>query len=124
MLPSVAQSINIAPHVAILVHMGKDIPTGTVHDEIPRDLVRVLNSDSKMLAAWNNITPLARNEFICWVIDAKKPETRTRRILVAQDKLRRGERRPCCWLGCTHRTDKPLSPSVKGILEKRRQIPL
>jgi predicted aconitase len=80
----------------------------------------VIKANAEMHHAWNDITPLARNEFICWIEDAKKPETRTRRILIAKDKLLRGERRPCCWIGCPHRTDKEISPSVKAILEKRR----
>ena len=69
------------------------VPRGTVH-QLPDDLRAMLVGDAIVLAAWNDITPLARNEFICWVIDAKKPETRQRRILVAKDKLSRGERRP------------------------------
>lgn len=96
------------------------IETGTVHT-LPADLRAMLVADKIVLAAWNDITPLARNEFICWVLEAKKPETRAKRILVAKDKLSRGERRPCCWIGCIHRPDKPLSPSIKGILEKRRK---
>lgn len=91
---------------------------GTVHT-LPDDLRKTLSSNAVMLERWQDITPLARNEFICWIIDAKKPETRAHRIDVAEDKLLRGERRPCCWIGCIHRTDKAISPSVKGILEKR-----
>lgn len=86
---------------------------------MPADLRGTLSSNPAMLERWNDITPLARNEFICWITSAVKAETRAHRILVARDKLARGERRPCCWIGCTHRTDKPISPSVKGILEKR-----
>lgn len=97
-----------------------DILGGTVH-ELPADVKEMLTANQAVLAAWQDITPLARNEFICWVLEAKKPETRAKRILVAKDKLSRGERRPCCWIGCIHRPDKPLSPSVKGILEKRRK---
>jgi hypothetical protein len=91
---------------------------GTVH-KLPADLKAALVANAAVQVAWQDITPLARNEFICWVEDAKKPETRTKRIAVAVDKLARGERRPCCWIGCTHRPDKPLSPSVAGILAKR-----
>ncbi len=75
---------------------------GTVH-VLPSDLQKTLHADPKMLAAWQDITPLARNEFICWITDAKKAETRVKRIAVAKDKLHRGERRPCCWAGCIHR---------------------
>lgn len=78
------------------------ILSGTVH-RTPTDLKGALTQDSAVLSRWNDITPLARNEFICWITSAVKPETRKRRIMVAKDKLRRGERRPCCWAGCIHR---------------------
>ncbi len=80
----------------------KDFPGGTVH-QLPQDL-RVALSDSNVAsAAWLDITPLARNEFICWVESAKLIETRQRRIRIAIDKLEIGQRRPCCWSGCPHR---------------------
>ena len=78
------------------------LPNGTVH-HLPADLRTALSAHAVPYAAWCDITPLARNEFICWITSAKKPETRTRRITIALDKLTRGERRPCCWAGCIHR---------------------
>lgn len=78
------------------------IPGGTVH-RLPSDVRAALQANSRMLAAWIDITPLARNEFICWITDAKKQETRSRRIDVARSKLLSGQRRPCCWAGCLHR---------------------
>ena len=86
---------------------------------MPPDLKKRLLSDSKVLAAWEDITPLARNEFICWVEDAKKPETRARRIKRTAEELAQGERRPCCWVGCVHRTDKELSPTQKWMVAKK-----
>lgn len=86
---------------------------------MPADLKEKLLSDSKVLAAWEDITPLARNEFICWVEDAKKPETRARRIKRTAEELAQGERRPCCWVGCVHRTDKELSPTQKWVVAKK-----
>lgn len=80
----------------------KTISGGTVHD-LPADLKKLLLVHPKMLEAWEDITPLARNEFICWIEDAKKPETRAKRMDVARSKLEGGERRPCCWPGCRHR---------------------
>ena len=59
--------------------------------------------DPKALAAWRDITPLARNEWICWVTSPKKPETRARHIQRAKEDLAAGKRRPCCWPGCPHR---------------------
>lgn len=47
--------------------------------------------------------PFARNEFICWIEDAKQHVTRERRIRRTGEELEEGKRRPCCWPGCTHR---------------------
>jgi uncharacterized protein YdeI (YjbR/CyaY-like superfamily) len=78
------------------------IPGGVVHT-LPADLRSALLSTPEALAVWNDITPLARNEWICWVSDAKKDETRAKRIAQAQENLADGKRRPCCWPGCKHR---------------------
>jgi uncharacterized protein YdeI (YjbR/CyaY-like superfamily) len=75
---------------------------GTVH-EIPADLKKKLLSNPKIKTLWDDITPLARNEWICWVTSAKKLETRSHRIDVAESKMQGGMRRPCCWAGCPHR---------------------
>ena len=75
---------------------------GVVH-KLPRDLRAALIGNRDALEAWNHITPLARNEFICWVEDAKQQKTRERRIRRTQEELEEGQRRPCCWPGCKHR---------------------
>jgi uncharacterized protein YdeI (YjbR/CyaY-like superfamily) len=79
-----------------------DVLGGVVH-ELPADLRDALATNAKALAAWQGITPLARNEFICWVEDAKQQVTRERRIRRTQEELEDGMRRPCCWPGCSHR---------------------
>ncbi|MFN8112059.1 MAG: YdeI/OmpD-associated family protein [Solirubrobacterales bacterium] len=78
------------------------VPGGTVH-ELPADLLDGLRGSDAAMAAWLDITPLARNEFICWVEDAKREETRDRRIRRTREELEEGMRRPCCWPGCSHR---------------------
>jgi hypothetical protein len=50
--------------------MIKAISSGVAHD-LPPDLRKVLTSDPKALAAWEDLPPLARNEWICWSISAK-----------------------------------------------------
>ena len=97
--------------------MNIKISTGVVH-QVPTDLRGALTSDPKALAIWEDLTPLARNEWICWVISVKKPETRKQHIERVNTELKEGMRRPCCWIGCIHRTDKPLSPSRRGILNR------
>src|ERR1700729_117508 len=78
------------------------VPGGVVH-KLPGDLRHALMANPTALRAWNDITPLARNEFICWVEDAKQDVTRDRRIRRTQEELEEGQRRPCCWPGCKHR---------------------
>jgi hypothetical protein len=78
------------------------VPGGVVH-ELPGDLRAALVGNPPALDAWKDITPLARNEFICWVEDAKQETTRARRIRRTQEELEEGQRRPCCWPGCKHR---------------------
>lgn len=80
----------------------KTLPGGVVH-QLPSDLRDALRGSGTALAAWLDITPLARNEFICWVEDAKQQATRERRIRRTTEELEEGMRRPCCWPGCKHR---------------------
>ena len=93
--------------------------SGGVAHTVPMDLRRALISNPKVLAAWEDLTPLARNEWICWVLWPKKAETRSHHIQRVRSELLEGKRRPCCWLGCTHRKDKELSPSVRWVLNRR-----
>ena len=81
---------------------GINIPGGVVHD-LPDDLRHAIVRDAAALATWQDITPLARNEWICWVTSAKKQETRDKRIDWGRENLSEGKRRPCCWPGCKHR---------------------
>ena len=78
------------------------ISGGVVHN-LPDDLRDIIASDVKVMNIWKEITPLARNEWICWITSAKRVETRTKRINVGLSKMRSGMRRPWCWAGCPHR---------------------
>ena len=99
--------------------MSSRVVAGGVVHTVPMDLRRVLIATPKALAAWEDLTPLARNEWICWVLWPKKAETRSQHIERLRSELLEGKRRPCCWLGCTHRKDKELSPSVRWVLSRR-----
>lgn len=78
------------------------IASGVVH-AVPSDLYKALISNESALERWENLTPLARNEWICWVITNKLPETRAKHIERIVTELQAGKRRPCCWMGCNHR---------------------
>lgn len=78
------------------------ISSGVVH-KVPKDLRDALEGSAEVLERWNDLTPLARNEYICWMTSAKKDETRARRMRIGFEQLLEGKRRPCCWPGCSHR---------------------
>lgn len=96
----------------------KQIATGVVH-EVPADLRKALLANESALERWEDLTPLARNEWICWTINVKTDETRRKHVERVTAELLEGLRRPCCWIGCIHRTDKPISPSVRWALDKQ-----
>ncbi len=93
---------------------------GTVHKAQP-DLQAALQAAPDVLELWQNLTPLGRNEFICWVDDAKQPKTRLRRIERTCEELQEGKRRPCCWVGCIHRTDKAPSRWQQAVLIDKKK---
>jgi len=99
----------------------KTIAQGVVH-EVPPDLYKSLVSDESALERWEDLTPLARNEWICWTITVKQEKTRKEHIKRTISELKQGKRRPCCWIGCIHRTDKPISPSVKWALSRGKSV--
>ncbi|HVU59491.1 MAG TPA: YdeI/OmpD-associated family protein [Candidatus Saccharimonadales bacterium] len=99
--------------------MSKEaLPGGTVH-HLPADLRQALTAAPPARAAWQTLTPLARNEWICWAITVKQQKTRDEHVKRVISELKEGMRRPCCWIGCIHRKDKAVSPSVRWVLNKR-----
>ena len=79
----------------------KPIVAGTIH-ELPDDIEATLRAHPDVLEKWNTLTPLARNEWICWVTIVKKPETRQEHIDRLCEDLLGGKKRPCCRPGCPH----------------------
>lgn len=97
-------------------------PQGTVHTA-DEDIEAAMRSNPAALLLWEKLTPLGRNEFICWVDDAKQPGTRRRRIERTCDELLEGKKRPCCWAGCLHRTDKAPGRWQQAVLiDKKAKI--
>lgn len=94
--------------------MTEKKPNGSLHS-LPADLKKALASSPKAKAAWENITPLARNEWICWVTMVKQAKTRKEHVARAIEELAEGKRRPCCWPGCPHR-----NPNAKKWFSKKK----
>lgn len=78
------------------------IKQGIVH-EVPKDIETALLADNEILTLWNKLTPIQRNEWICWVTIVKKPETRIAHLQRLLAELKEGIHQPCCWPGCPHR---------------------
>lgn len=87
---------------------------GIAHD-LPVDLAEAL-AGGNVGEPWQALTPIGRNEFICWIEDAKQEKTRIKRISRAVEEIKEGKTRPCCWQGCIHRTDKKPSKWQQAVL--------
>jgi len=95
-----------------------DLSAGLVH-EMPSDLANAMAKEPASVERWERLTPIGRNEFICWIEDAKQEKTRAKRIARTIDELREGRKRPCCWPGCIHRTDKkPGKWQQEALIDK------
>ncbi|MCO6460495.1 MAG: YdeI/OmpD-associated family protein [Saprospiraceae bacterium] len=80
------------------------IEEGIMHS-VPEDMKVVLLADTELLARWNKLTPVMRNEWICWTTIVKLEETRKDHIRRLQEDILNGKKRPCCWQGCPHRNE-------------------
>ena len=66
---------------------------------VPLDLRKGLATAPLAQAGWEDITPMARRDWIFSISSAKQSETRRRRIEKACDMLASGKRRLCCFPG-------------------------
>lgn len=80
--------------------------------EVPDDLRTALDEAADIAGTWDDITPMARWEWVRWVNATRNPDTRQRRVEVSIDKLRSGKRRPCCF-DLSSCTDPELAKSGK-----------
>ena len=97
---------------------SEPLAQGVVH-EAGSDMEAAIRADEAVFALWQGLTPLGRNEFICWVEDAKQAPTREKRIRRTIEEMQEGKRRPCCWPGCVHRTDKPPSKWQQSMAARK-----
>jgi hypothetical protein len=63
---------------------------------MPSDLGVALTGSEKAKTLWKDLTPIGRTDWIRWVVSARQPETRGRRIRRTVEQLSEGKRRPCC----------------------------
>jgi uncharacterized protein YdeI (YjbR/CyaY-like superfamily) len=86
----------------MLQKLQKKLSDGTIH-KLPDDMRKAISAEPTARAAWEDITPLARSEWICWTITVKQQKTRDEHVKRTVEELMTGKRRPCCWVGCLHR---------------------
>ena len=102
-----AAGINAGDTATHGILVTKDWPEPSV----PPDLATALDSAPKRIQdLWQDITPMARWEWVRWVNATKNPDTRARRVDVSISKMRNGKRRPCCF-DLSACTDPDLSKS-------------
>ena len=68
-----------------------------IEPEVPTDIKKALSTSSKAQDLWEDITPMARWDWVRWVRAVKTEETRKKHLEVMLDKLNKGMRRPCCF---------------------------
>lgn len=61
--------------------------------KIPPDFNRALGKNKKAAAVFAAFSPSCRREYIQWIVDAKRPETRVQRIATAVDWIAQGKQR-------------------------------
>ena len=64
---------------------------------LPADLRKVLAASAQTKAQWDSLTPIGRRDFVSWIVSAKQPQTRKRRVESVPSRLASGKRRPCCY---------------------------
>ena len=70
---------------------------------MPTSLKAMLDKNKDLKDIWTKLTPLAQNEWMCYVTTGKQQATKKEHLRRLQEDLRKGKRRPCCWPGCPHR---------------------
>lgn len=83
--------------VGDIVHISLEPTKEWIEPDVPEDVKKALSSSPKAEALWNDITPMARWDWIRWVRAVKTQETRQKHLEVMLDKLNKGMRRPCCF---------------------------
>lgn len=90
--------------------------------DVPPDLRAALASaPAPVQASWDDITPMARWEWVRWVNATANPATRERRVEVSISKLDSGKRRPCCF-NLSACTDPSVSKSGKLLDGERFSV--
>jgi uncharacterized protein DUF1905/bacteriocin resistance YdeI/OmpD-like protein len=109
-----AAAVRVGDSATVVLVVTKDWPEPIV----PSDLGTALIAAPKPIQdLWDEITPMARWEWVRWVNATRNADTRARRVDVSIAKLSSGKRRPCCF-DLSACTDPDLSRSGKLIVPR------
>jgi uncharacterized protein YdeI (YjbR/CyaY-like superfamily) len=93
MLPLSAEhrtAAGVAAGDEVEVEVTPDLAPRTV--EVPEDLVARLSADPAARATFEALAPGQRKEWVRWVTEAKRPETRADRVVKTVEALAAGRR--------------------------------
>ncbi|OSZ70066.1 hypothetical protein CAP40_04345 [Sphingomonas sp. IBVSS2] len=68
--------------------------------EVPPELAGALAADDAAAAAFNAFSPSCRREYCEWIAEAKRPETKAKRVAEAMAWMREGKRRNWKYENC------------------------
>lgn len=106
-----AAGLRIGDRATVAVAVAQDWP----EPDVPADLARALaGAPERIREIWDDITPMARWEWVRWVNATANPATRERRVELSLSKMGSGKRRPCCF-DLSSCTDPELSKSGKLV---------
>ena len=106
-----AAALRAGDTAALEIETRKEWP----EPNVPQDLDSALAAaPQKIRDLWQQITPMARWEWVRWINATQNPDTRTRRVEVTISKMDSGKRRPCCF-NLASCTDPNLSKNGKLI---------
>src|SRR5262249_46797204 len=106
--------ITVTPLLSLRSKELKNMKSEESEPRVPADLRDVFAAAPIAKAQWNDLTPLARKDFIMWVDSAKQSETRRRRIESIPSRLASGKRRPCCFAIVPLNLHKALAAAPKA----------
>ncbi len=104
-----AAKLRAGDRITVEIEVTRDWP----EPDLPTDLAQALAAaPEKIRQIWNDITPMARWEWVRWINATANPATRRRRVDVSISKMDSGKRRPCCF-DLSACTDPELSKNSK-----------
>jgi hypothetical protein len=88
----VREAATVEPGQEVSVELERDNEPRTV--EVPSDLAAALDADPVVRETFDRLSYTHRNEYVRWIEEAKRTETRTRRIEKSVEMLREGIKTP------------------------------